>query len=99
MSISLEADPNNGVAILDRVLGPDDGAFTADAARSLLSLKFKAEDERRMNRLAAKARKGTLTDRERFQAEQFNLVSHLLALLQAKARQALRQQGQDAATP
>lgn len=97
MSITLENDPNHGVAILDRIFAADDGAFTAAAARSLLALKFNAEDERRMNRLAAKARKGTLTDRERFQADQFNLVSHLLALLQAKARQALRH-GQDATT-
>jgi hypothetical protein len=42
-----------------------------------------------MNVLSAKARKGKLTDRERMEAEQYNLVSHLLALLQARARAAL----------
>jgi uncharacterized protein (DUF2236 family) len=98
MSTTSADDPIGGVAILGRVLGPENRMLTPDAARSLLSLKFNTEDERRMNRLAAKARKGTLTDRERLQAEQFNLVSHLLALLQAKARHALREHGQDAAT-
>jgi uncharacterized protein (DUF2236 family) len=83
-----EAD-NTGVEILDRVIQTDDSKLTPDAARSLLSLKFQKTDERRMDRLAAKARKGTLTDREQFEADQYNLVSHMLALLQAKARQAL----------
>jgi hypothetical protein len=92
----LADDPNSGVAILDRVLGPECRLLTPDAARSLLSLKFSDADERRMNRLGAKARKGTLTQRERLQAEEYNLVSHLLALLQAKARHALQQRGQDA---
>ncbi len=96
MSTTLANGPNNGVAILDRVLGPDHGSLTPEAAESLLALKFKPEDKRQMNRLAAKARRGTLTDYERFQAEQFNLVSHLLALLQAKARVAL--QSRDAST-
>lgn len=98
MSATLDENPNSGVAILNRVLMPDDGAMTPDAARTLLSLKFDDKDERRMNRLAAKARKGTLTDRERFEAEQFNMVSHMLALLQARARAALRHHGQDAET-
>ena len=45
-----------------------------------------------MNRLAAKARRGNLTAAERAEAEQYNLVSHLLALLQAKARKTLRRE-------
>ena len=49
-----------------------------------------------MNRLAVKACKGTLTDRERKEAaEQYNLVGHMLALLQAKARHSLKQHGLD----
>ena len=50
-----------------------------------------------MNRLAAKARQGTLTERERAAAEQYNLISHLLALLQAKARHTLKRHNLDAA--
>ena len=96
MSATLGENANIGVAILDRLLMPADAAITPDTARALLSLRFPEKDERRMNRLAAKARKGALTAPERFEAEQFNLVSHMLALLQAKARAALRHHGQDA---
>ncbi len=91
MSTVLADTVNTGVAILSRVLEPDTVHLTPDAARTLLSFRFGARDERRMNRLAAKARQGTLTKAERSEAEQYNLVSHLLALLQAKARQALAQ--------
>ncbi len=78
-----------GIAILNRVMQPDAATLTPDAARVLLSLKFEKTDERRMEKLAAKARQGALTERERAEAEQYNLVSHMLALLQAKARGAL----------
>jgi hypothetical protein len=63
--------------------------MTPDAAHALLSLKFQKRDELRMNRLAAKARRGTLSERDLALAEQYNLVSHMIALLQAKAREAL----------
>ena len=86
MSMTLDLEEDAGVAILNRVIQTGDATMTPDAARTLLSLKFAKEDERRMNRLAGKARRGTLTEREQAAAEQYNLVSHLLALLQAKAR-------------
>jgi len=97
MSATLDANDDSGVAILNRVIQPDDAMLSPDAARTLLVLKFQKEDERRMNRLAAKARQGTLTERERAAAEQYNLISHLLALLQAKARQTLKRHNLDAA--
>lgn len=75
-----------------------DAKMSSDAARTLLSFKFAKEDERRMNRLAAKARLGSLTEREQAAAEQYNLVSHLLALLQAKARHTLKVRSPDSAT-
>ncbi len=80
---------NTSVAILNRVLGRVETPFTADAARALARLRFDKSDLRRMNQLAVKARKGTLDDAEREEAEHYNSVSHLLALLQAKARAAL----------
>jgi len=80
---------DNGVAILDRVIQPDDATLTPDAARTFLSLQFGKQDMRRMNRLSAKAQRGALTDAEKALAEQYNMVSHMLALLQAKARQSL----------
>lgn len=87
--MSAAVNETNGVAILSRVIRADDSELSADGARSLLALKFPVADERRMNRLAAKARKGTLSSNERSEADQYNLVSHLLALLQARARNSL----------
>ena len=86
-------DDSTGVAILNRVIEPDETTMTVDAARTLLTLRFQQVDKRRMNRLAAKARKGTLTDEERWEADQYNLVSHMLALLQARARKVLKERG------
>ncbi len=86
MSIATTEQSKTGVAILSRVFEPDSVPMTPDAARTLMSLKFSVRDERRMNRLATKARQGTLTQAEQTEAEQYNLVSHMLALLQAKAR-------------
>lgn len=89
MSAGLVGHEQTGVAILDRLIRPQRDLLTPDVARTLLSLKFPQRDERRMNQLAAKARKGTLTPKEQAEAEQYNLVSHMVALLQAKARGAL----------
>jgi len=96
MSTTLSSNGNSGVAILDRVIQADDATMSPDTARTFLSFKFPKSDERRMNQLAAKARKGTLTNHEQFEAEQYNIVSHLVALLQAKARGALQNQRVDA---
>lgn len=90
MSAGLANHHSTGVAVLDRLIRPDKELLTPDAARTLLSLKFHKSDERRMNQLATKAQRGTLTAAERAEAEQYNLVSHMVALLQAKARGALR---------
>ena len=95
MSATLKPQDDTGVAILNRVIQSDQATITAEAAQALLSHKFNKKDEQRMNRLAAKARQGTLTEHEQEAAEQYNLVSHLLALLQAKARSALKHHSPD----
>lgn len=95
MSAGLVDQDKTGVAILDRLIRPGRQFLTADAARTLLSLRFHQSDERRMNQLAAKARKGTLTAKEQAEAEQYNLVSHMVALLQAKARAAIQRHQSD----
>jgi len=90
MIAAQEKARNSGVSILSRVLDVADGPLTPDAARAFVTLKFPKSDERRMNRLATKARTGTLTETERFEAEEYNVVSHLVAYLQAKAQQTLK---------
>ena len=89
MSTVLDNNGDTGVAILGRALEPDNLDLTPEAARNLLTLKFPKRDLRRMNTLAARARRGTLTARERAEAEQYNLISHMFAYLQANARQVL----------
>lgn len=96
MSATLDSPSRSGAAILGRVLKPDAQDWSPEAARALLELEFPKSDMRRMNVLASKARRGTLTEDERVEAEQYNLIGHFLALLQAKARRCLPARHRDA---
>ena len=64
--------------------------MTPEVARYLLSIKFPAADEDRVNELSAKARAGTLTDTEIQELDSYLHVGSLLAVMQSKARQILR---------
>jgi hypothetical protein len=57
--------------------------------KTILDLRFSAKERARMNRLAEKARKGTLTQEEDDELERFIRVGDLLAIMQSKARQLL----------
>jgi hypothetical protein len=85
--------PTTEGAIWARIVDPDTADLTRTAAQTLLGLDFQPTDRERMDALAVKARAGTLSPRERREAESFNRVAHLLALLQSKARQSLRRTG------
>jgi hypothetical protein len=80
---------NSEAAILKRVIEPEVDDLPEETARYLLSLDFKARDLKRMDVLAAKARAGTLKPSQRAELENFEHVSHLLALMQSKARRSL----------
>ena len=56
---------NNGTAILERLIHPDEATLSADAARSFLQLDFPARDHARVKTLSAKAQAGTLTGDEK----------------------------------
>jgi hypothetical protein len=77
-------------AIWTRIVQPENGDLPREAARTLLDLDFGPADRRRMEELAEKAGSGSLTTSERKDAETYNRVAHLLALLQSKARQSLQ---------
>jgi uncharacterized protein YnzC (UPF0291/DUF896 family) len=79
-----------GPEILARVIQPTEGGLSADAARSILEFRFSPDDEDRVNALAAKARRGTLTDEERALLEDYERVASLLELMQSKARRSLK---------
>jgi hypothetical protein len=80
-------------AIWGRIVDPTTGDLMRGAAQALLRFDFQPGDRARMEELAEKAGAGTLTSRERKEAETFNRVAHLLALLQSKARRSLGRTG------
>ena len=79
------------VGIWDRVLDIPPTDITPDAARFLLRLDFRESDHQRMAELAERAQAGSLTPAERSDYEDYLRVGNLLALIQSKARLALRQ--------
>ncbi len=78
--------------ILSDVIAANRGDFTPDVAKSVLKWKFKAVAVRRMNTLAEKNRKGTITEAEREQLHRYLRVGSLINLIQAKARLSLHSQ-------
>lgn len=93
MSLEAMSVAHSGTAILSRVLGAPALRFLPEAARSILEWKFDQVDIDRMNTLAEKNRQGTLTATEQQELQSYLLVGHLLDLLYAKARLALKQTG------
>lgn len=87
---------NSTAAILRRVIFPEAPALAPDAARAFLAFDFEPNDQRRMQELAQKAQKGSLSEDECAEAENYNQAGHILALLQAWARRSLKQAGDNA---
>lgn len=87
---------NSTAAILRRVIYPGAPALPPDAARAFLAFDFESNDQQRMQELARKAQKGSLSEDERAEAENYNQAGHILALLQAWAQRSLKQAGDSA---
>jgi hypothetical protein len=79
-------------AIWERVLAVD-SELTPEAAAFLLRLDFRETDHARLHELAVKAQDGTLTPEERGEYQEYLRVGNVLAILQSKARVALRGAG------
>ena len=77
-------------AIFSRVFANGKHALTPQLARYLLGLTFSAEDKARMHELAMKNQEGELSPAELEELHNYIQVGHLLAVLQSKARQALK---------
>lgn len=84
---------NHGTAILERLIEPTTDDLTPAAAEYILSLDFSPKDHERLKRLSAKASAGRLSEKERAELEDYLRVADLLALLQSKARRALKRAG------
>ena len=78
------------IAILSRVLEPEKPTLSPDAARSILAWDFRPEDRERMQKLAAKARAGTLSPEEEVEIESYEKAGHVLSLMKAKAKVSLK---------
>ena len=81
---------NSEVAILSRIIDPDEPTFSREAARSILAFDFQPKDRERMEELAAKARAGTLSPEEQIEIENFERAGHVLSLMKAKAKVSLK---------
>ena len=75
--------------LLDRLLDPVGRCLTADAARQLVDLRADPALQRCVDRLADRANEGQLTANEREEYEAYISAANLIAILQAKARDAL----------
>jgi hypothetical protein len=88
-------DTEKEVAILERLIQPEQGVFSREAAKDILKLRFGEQDHARMAELSERAQQGTLTAEERVELDGYINVSHLLAFLQSKARVSLGKRGPD----
>jgi hypothetical protein len=84
------SDDTSEVSILNRILRPDAPTFSHEVAREILALDFDQADKDRMRQLSAKARAGTLSAEEDAEAGKYELVGHLLNILQSRARRSLK---------
>lgn len=80
----------DGAGLLSRVFDPEKVTFSAEAARSLLTLDFGESDREQMNALAAKARDGTLTIEEQQALDNYLFVGNILDIMHSKSRLYLR---------
>jgi hypothetical protein len=68
------------------VFSPDEGDFSAEAARALLNLRFSDQMKNRIRQLLAANNREEISDLEKGDLDKFFRVGQLLDLLQAKAR-------------
>lgn len=77
--------------ILSEVVEPGRPSLSPEVAREFLTLRFNDEATARIRELLQKNNAGTITPGEKTTLENYLGVGELLDLLQAKARQSLRQ--------
>lgn len=83
------ATPNEA-AILQRVIRPESGDISPEAARALLNFRFAESDHARMAQLSEKAGQATLGHAEQEELDGYINVSHFIAFVESKARMSLK---------
>jgi hypothetical protein len=84
---------NSAVAVWRRTIQPAAGDLPPAEARAMLRLKLSAEDQDRVDELAAKARLGAMTPQEDHELEDYLSVGSALEFLKSKARLSLQRSG------
>ncbi len=77
-------------SILERIIDPQQGSFSTEHARYVLSLDFSPSQHARYTELSSKAQEGSLTEDEQAELDDFLNVNALLTILQSKARVSLK---------
>jgi len=82
--------PNREAAIWARLMQAQSDALSPQVAEYLLSIEFAESDRQQLRRLAERSEAGILTEAEQVEFDSYLHVGNLLAVLQSKARTALR---------
>lgn len=85
------ASTTSEAAIFSRVWTSEGKPLSSTLARHVLKLRFSNDDQARMHDLAAKNQTGELSPDDIDELDNFVRVGDLLAILQSKARQSLKQ--------
>lgn len=80
-----------GTAMLEQLTELDARSLSPETARKLLDLNFGEAHQQRATLLSQKASEGSLNPVERQELEEYIRVADLLAILQSRARRALKQ--------
>ncbi len=79
-----------GTAILQQLADLEPRSIPPATARKLLELNFSRRQQKRASLLSEKAQEGTLTPSEEDELDEYIRVADLLAILQSRARRALK---------
>ena len=75
--------------LLDQLIEPFAQCLTTDAARKVAALRADDALQHRVDELADKANRGTLSDDERADYDRYLAAFHFVTVVQAKARRML----------
>lgn len=82
--------PNREAAIWARLMRAHEDDLSSEAAEFLLSIDFDDDDRQRMLRLAEHSEAGILTAEEQAEFDSYLHIGNFLAVMQSKARLALK---------
>jgi hypothetical protein len=76
--------------LLDQIVTPFAECLTPAAAEKVVAQRADAQTQARLDELAAKANRGTLTEEEAHDYDRILAAFHFVTILQARARKLLR---------